>query len=132
MPLPVRWRYKLDRWRSKVAEMFQSEPKQMRPRLCPACGTLIGATATKCHQCGANVNFSFAAVSRSLSRWMPQTSPVTYAMLTICCLMYGLAIVITTRLQGFVVPQGGLGGLMNIGEIAGSVNFRLGESIPYP
>ena len=90
MPLPVRWRYKLDRWRSQIAGMFRRSRKQMRPRLCPACGTLVGATATKCHQCGANMNFSFAAASKTLGRWMPQTSPVTYAMLTICCVMYAL------------------------------------------
>lgn len=129
MPLPLRWRYRLDRWRSQLAGMFRSEPKQMRPRLCPACGTLVGASATKCHQCGASMIFSFAAASRSLGRWMPQTSPVTYALLTTCCVMYGLAIIITTKLQGFGAPQGGL---MNLGGIAGTVNFRLGESIPFP
>ena len=68
MPLPVRWRYKLDRWRSQIAAMFHSEPKTLRPRLCPACGTLVGATATKCHQCGASMTFSLAAASRSLSK----------------------------------------------------------------
>jgi rhomboid protease GluP len=129
VPLPVRWRYKLDRWRSKAGGMFQSEPKQMRPRLCPSCGTLVGATASKCYQCGANVNFSFAAASRSLGRWMPQTSRVTYLVLTICCVLYGLGLVITMRLQGF----GGLqGGLMNLGAIATAVNYRLGASLPLP
>jgi rhomboid protease GluP len=126
VPLPIRWRYKLDRWRSQLARMFRSEPKQMRPRLCPACGTLVGATATKCHQCGASMTFSFAAASRSLARWMPETSPATYALLTICCVMYGLAIIITTKLQGFGGPQGGL---FNLGGIAGRVNLRLGESL---
>jgi rhomboid protease GluP len=127
VPLPIRWRYKLDRWRSKMSGMFRSEPKQMSPKLCPACGALVGATATKCHQCGASMTFSFAAASRSLSRWMPQTSPVTYAMLTICCLMYGLAIAITMRLGG-----GGLsGGLMGLGGISTQVNFRLGASLPW-
>jgi len=129
VPLPVRWRYKFDRWRSQISGMFHSEPKQMRPKLCPACGSLVGATATKCHQCGASTTFSLAAASRSLSRWMPQTSPVTYAMLSICCLMYALAFVITMRVQ-----EGGLlsGGLMGLGGISNAVNFRLGESIPYP
>jgi membrane associated rhomboid family serine protease len=127
--LPIRWRYKLDRWRAQLAGMFRSDPKQMRPRLCPACGTLVGATATKCHQCGASMTFSFAAASKSLGRWMPQTSPVTYAVLTICCVMYGLAIIITTRLQGFGAPQGGL---MNLGGIATQVNYRLGASLPLP
>lgn len=128
MPLPARWRYNLDRWRSKISGMFQSEPKQNRPRLCPACGSLVGSTASKCYQCGANVNYSFAAASKTLSRWMPQTSPVTYAMLTICCVMYGLGLVITMKMGGGVMS----GGLMGLGGIGGEVNFRLGESIPYP
>jgi rhomboid protease GluP len=126
VPLPVRWRYKIDRWRSQIAEMFHSEPKQLRPRLCPACGTLVGATATKCHQCGASMTFSFAAASRSLSRWMPQTSPVTYAILGICCVMYVLSYVITLKFSG---GEGAGGGLMNLGGIASDVNRRLGASL---
>lgn len=126
MPLPIRWRYKLDRWRSQIEGIFRSDPKQMRPRLCPACGTLVGATANKCHQCGASMTFSFAAASKSLGRWMPQTSPVTYAMLTICCVMFGLALILTTKLQGFGAPQGGL---MNLGGIAPEVNLHLGASL---
>jgi rhomboid protease GluP len=127
VPLPVRWRYKLDRWRSQIGAMFHSEPKPLRPRLCPACGTLVGATATKCHQCGANMTFSFAAASRSLGRWMPQTSPVTYVILAICCVMYALSFVITMKFSG---GEGVGGGLMNIGGIATQVNYRLGASLP--
>lgn len=127
MPLPVRWRYKIDRWRSQITGLFHSEPKPQRPRLCPACGTLVGATANKCHQCGASMTFSFAAASKSLSRWMPQTSPVTYAMLAICCVMYGLAFVITMKLSGM---QGVGGGIWNLGGVAGQVNDRLGASLP--
>jgi rhomboid protease GluP len=109
--------------------MFHSEPKQLRPRLCPACGTLVGATATKCHQCGANMTFSFAAASRSLGRWMPQTSPVTYVVLAICCVMYALSFVITMKLSG---GDGAGGGIMNLGGIATQVNYRLGASLPLP
>jgi len=131
LPLSIRWRYKLDRLRAQLAGMFRSDPKQMRPQLCPACGTLVGATATKCHQCGASMRFSFAAASKSLGRWMPQTSPVTYALLTICCVMFGLSMVITARMQGFASPGGGpLGMLTNLGGIATQVNFRLGASLP--
>jgi rhomboid protease GluP len=126
VPLPVRWRYKLDRWRSQIAAMFHSEPKTLRPRLCPACGTLVGATASKCHQCGASMTFSMAAASRSLGRWMPQTSPVTYAILGICCVMYVLSYVITLKFSG---GEGAGGGLMNLGGIAADVNRRLGASL---
>ena len=73
------------------------------------------------------MRFSFAAASKSLGRWMPQTSPVTYAMLAICCLMYGLAFVITLKLSG---GEGLGGGLMGLGGIANQVNVRLGESLP--
>jgi rhomboid protease GluP len=111
--------------------MFRSDPKQSRPRLCPSCGTLVGATATKCHQCGASMTFSFAAASKSLGRWMPQTSPVTYALLTICCVMFGLSMIITARMQGFAAPGGNpLGALMSLGGIATQVNYRLGASLP--
>ncbi|HLJ24648.1 MAG TPA: rhomboid family intramembrane serine protease [Candidatus Acidoferrales bacterium] len=127
MPLPVRWRYKLDRWRTQMAALFHPEPKNLRPRLCPACGTLVGATAGKCHVCGANTTFSLSAASRSLSRWMPQTSPATYAMLAICCVMYALSFVITMKVSG---GEGIGGGFMNIGGIANSVSYRLGASLP--
>ena len=101
LPLPVRWRYKLDRWRSQIAATkFQSESQDSRPRLSRNCGTLVGATATKCHVCGANTTFSLSAASRSISRFMPQTSPVTYAMLAICSVMYALAFVITMKMSG--------------------------------
>ena len=133
MPLSIRWRYKFDRWRAQLAEMFRSEPKQMRPQLCPACGTLVGASATTCHQCGANMKYSFAAASKSLGRWMPQTSPVTYSMLSVCCVMFILAMIITARVQGFTSSGGNpLGMLMSLGGIASQVNYRLGASLPLP
>jgi rhomboid protease GluP len=133
LPLSIRWRYKVDRWRSQLAGMFRSDPKQMRPQLCPACGTLVGAAATKCHQCGASMRFSFAAASKSLGRWMPQTSPVTYAMLTICCVMFGLSMIISARMRGFASPGGNpLGSLMSLGGISGRALYLLGDSLPWP
>lgn len=127
MPLPVRWRYKLDRWFSQLGQMFHSEPKVQRPRLCPSCGTLVGSTATRCHQCGASTTYSFAAASRTLGRWMPQTSPATYAILAICCVMYVLSFLITWKYTG---GEGVGGGIMNLGGIAMKVSERLGASLP--
>jgi membrane associated rhomboid family serine protease len=107
--------------------MFHSEPKQVRPKLCPACGALVGTTATKCYQCGASTTYSLSAASRTLSRWMPQTSPVTYAMLAICSVMYVLSLMITLKVSG---GAGVGGGIMNLGGIATRVNFSLGASLP--
>jgi rhomboid protease GluP len=107
--------------------MFHSEPKQARPRLCPSCGALVGTTATTCYQCGASTTYSLAAASRSLSRWMPQTSPVTYAMMAICCVLYVLSLIITLKFSG---GGGEGGGIMNLGGISTRVNLRLGASLP--
>jgi membrane associated rhomboid family serine protease len=112
--------------------MFSSQEKQRRPRLCPACGTLVGSTANRCHQCGASLTFSMAAMSRSLSKYLPANAPVTYLILGSCCLLYGLSLLLTIHSGAPVTPQGGgiLDTLFGIGSVSGYVLFRLGASIP--
>lgn len=100
-----------------------------RPKLCPSCGTLVGATATRCHQCGANVNFSFAAANKALSRLLPATCPATYAILAISCILYGISLLWSIRVGGGGVEGGGLFGF-DIGVISGQVLLRMGESLP--
>ena len=98
MPLPPRLRHRLNRWRDSIKNFFRSNRSEHtagRPRICPNCGTLVGSTAKTCYNCGSNVSFSMAAASKSLSRFLPQTSPATYGFLTLCCLMYGLSLVLT-------------------------------------
>ncbi len=132
MELPVRWRYKLDRWRSELAAKLHREPQQPRPRLCPACGTLVGATSSRCHQCGANMSYSVAAASRSIGRLLPQTSPVSYGILSLCCVLYGVSLLSSMHQSGFEAPTGGLGAIMNLGGIGGRILLRMGESLPLP
>lgn len=104
-----------------------------RPKLCPACGTLVGASATRCHMCGASLRFSLAAVSRSLSTILPETSPATYAIFTFSCVMYVVSLLWTVHISGFQMPQGGgFGGLFNFGGINGGVLQALGASLPLP
>lgn len=114
--------------------MFGSQEKQRRPRLCPACGTLVGSTANRCHQCGASLTFSMAAMSRSLSKYMPANAPVTYLVLGACCVLYGLSLLLTIHSGASVTPQGGgiFDELFGIGGISGSVLQRLGASLPLP
>jgi rhomboid protease GluP len=131
--LPVSWRYKLDRWRSDIKRFFQPRSaSQPRPRLCPACGTLVGATATRCHNCGASMTFSLAAASRSISKLMPHAAPVTYTILGLDILLYGLSLLMTIqRSGGLGAPGGGLRGIFtSLGGISGVILLRLGESLP--
>ncbi len=134
MNLLPRWRYKLDRWRSSLASAFHSEPSPKRPRLCPTCGTLVGASSRRCHECGASMNFSLAAASKSLSGMLPSQSPATYGILTLSCLLYGVSLLVTIRQAGGMQPPsgGGFGMLFGIGAIDGRVLVRLGSSLPLP
>ncbi len=133
MPLPLRWRLKIDRLRNSFSSAFHPQEKQRRPRMCPACGTLVGSTSNRCHQCGASLTFSMAAISRSLSKYLPTNAPVTYFILGACCLLYGISLLLSLRLGASIVPQGGgLLGLFGIGSVAGQVLGRLGASLPLP
>lgn len=121
MPLPPQWRWKLDRIRERMAGLFKSDkPDDARPKLCPACGTLVGATATKCHQCGTSINYSLAAASRSLSGVLPTETPVTYAILAINFLLFAVTITATAQIRG---------GLSLFGGVDFDVLLRLGARV---
>jgi rhomboid protease GluP len=128
VPLSPRLRYRIERWRTKVTGWFHSEREPPRPRICPNCGSLAGVGTSHCPQCGANLNFSLAAASKSVSRFLPQTSPATYFIVALCGLLYALSYVLTVRTGGGA-PSGGI---FDIGGIAGPVLARLGASLPLP
>ena len=128
MPLSPHWRFKLEHWRESVRRFFKPEPAPRRPQICPACGSLVGTTATRCHICGASLRFSAAAMTKTLSRWLPTQSPTTYAMLSICCLFYGISLLLTIRLGGDAMS----GGFFNLGGINSNVLIRMGSSLPAP
>ncbi len=122
MPLSLRWQRRLEHWRSAVSGMFRPQAAPARPRLCPACGTLVGSTATKCYECGASLNFSLAAASRSLSSLLPTESPVTYVVLGLNFLLFGISVLATIHaVQSSGAPQFGL-----LGGISSQVLLRLG------
>jgi rhomboid protease GluP len=130
LALSPRLRWKLDRMRQQLGGIFGGRKEPPRPKLCPACGSLVGTTATKCHQCGASLTFSLAAASRSVERLLPATSPATYAILTLSCLLYAVSLLATIRESGFMASGGGLFGLFSLGGIRGDVLVRLGASLP--
>jgi len=127
VPLSPRVRYRIERWRTTVKGWFHSEPTPQRPRMCAKCGSLAGVGTSHCPQCGANLNFSMAAASKSFSRFLPQTSPATYFIVALCGLLYGLSYVLTMRAGS--APSGGL---LDLGGISSDVLDRLGASRPLP
>lgn len=100
MPVSLRWQRRLQSWRNSIAGLFRSSSAPGRPRLCPTCGTLVGASASKCHQCGASLTFSLAAASRSLSTLLPAESPVTYIVLGLNFLLFAVSLMASVGAGG--------------------------------
>ena len=124
MALPFQWQWRIERWKSAMRGFLGGE-KQRRPQLCPSCGSLVGVNARRCHECGTNLTFSMAAVTRSLSRVFSGPAPVTSALLVANLLMFGIEWMATTA-------QGGGGGLSILWGMGGETAYRLGMSSSYP
>ena len=104
---------------------FFGSEQQPRPKICPACGALVGISATRCHECGASTRFSLAALSKKFSGLFgEQETPVTSAMLGANILMLGISMVLTTQ-------AGEAGGLHTLFGMSPEASYRLGASHPY-
>ncbi len=95
MPLPPQLRWKLERWQSELSGLLRGEQRQKRPRLCPACGQLVGAEQNRCGACGTSMTFSLAAASRGIAGLMPQPNPVTKIILGMNFFMFLVSVVAT-------------------------------------
>lgn len=127
MPLPYQWQWRIDKWKNALRNFFGlGTSSQPRPKLCPACGALVGINATKCHECGTSLRFSLAAVSKSLSGILGEhESPVTTALLIANVLMFGVSYLALSA-------AGRGGGLSILWGLGGEAQYRLGMSIPLP
>ena len=97
MPLSPRLRWQLDRLREKTSGLFGGQKEQARPKLCPACSQLVGATQTRCHQCGTSLTFSVAALGKSLAGLLPTESPVTTIVIGLNMLIFAVCLVATVQ-----------------------------------
>ncbi len=123
MPLPYRWQQRIAALKTL---MFGSSGggQQRRPGLCPACGTLVGINATRCHQCGTSLTFSLTAVNKRLTNLIGSESPVTTVLLVANFLMLGVEFILAQQ-------EGRGGGLSILWGIGGESTYRLGMSVPY-
>ncbi len=116
MALPYRWQWRVEKWRNAMRGFFGGE-KQPRPKICPACGALVGISATRCHECGTSLRFSLVALSKSLGGTIGGETPVSTLILILNLLLFGVSLVATNQ---------GNGGPNLFSGISGRVLYQLG------
>jgi rhomboid protease GluP len=123
LALPYKWQWRLERWRKAIFGSFGGD-QQPRPKLCPSCGSLVGINATRCHNCGTNLRFSLAAVSKGLAGVFGGNAPVTTILLVANLIVFGIEFMA-------MAAQGKAGGLTILWGMGGEPIYRLGASNPY-
>jgi rhomboid protease GluP len=121
LALPYQWQWRIEKWKNALRGLFGGGGQPPRPKLCPACGSLVGINATRCHECGTNLRFSLAAVSRSLSGVFSGPAPATTALLVANIFMFGITWLAITA-------EGGGGGMSILWGMGGLSTYRLGAS----
>src|ERR1700720_3106432 len=115
---------RVEKWKSEVRGLFGGGDERTRPQICPACGALVGISATRCHECGAGMRFSLAALSKKFSGLFGEhEAPVTSALLVANFLLFGVSWVLTMK-------AGEGGGLRTLWGMNGAASYQLGASLP--
>jgi len=126
LPLSYEWQRRIERWKQAFHGFFGGGGNnQPRPQICPACGSLVGIHATKCHECGTNLRFSAAALGKKFSGvFGDNVAPVTTILLIANVLMLGVSLMAATA-------AGHGGGMSLLWGLVGPSQNRLGASHPY-
>jgi membrane associated rhomboid family serine protease len=124
LPLPYRWQTRIDRVKDEFRGLFGGGQQQPRPRICPVCNSLVGINTSRCHECGTNLNFSLAAMSKQLGALISTDTPVTTVLLITNFIMFGITVMM-------VMQAGNAGGFNLLWRVGGESTFRLGESLPF-
>ena len=127
MALSYVWQQRLERWKNFARGLFGGGGEQQRrPQICPACGALVGISATRCHECGTNLRFSLAAFSKRFGGVFGEhEAPVTTVLLISNIIMLGVSWMA-------LAATGAGGGLAILWRLGGVTQYRLGMSIPLP
>jgi rhomboid protease GluP len=119
LALPYHWQMRVERLKRMFGGMFGKGER--RPQLCPACGALVGITATRCHECGTNLRFGLAAWSKGLSEFFGGHAPVTTVLLIVNVIMFAAEIMGTMH-------AGKMGGMSILWGMDPETAYRLGSS----
>src|SRR6516162_4096663 len=117
LALPYQWQMRLQRWKTLFSGMFGGGER--RPQLCPACGALVGIHATRCHECGTNLRFSLAAMSKGLAGVFGGRAPMTTGIVTVNVILFAVELMGTMQ-------AGKGGGLAILWGMNGETLVRLG------
>jgi rhomboid protease GluP len=119
LALPYVWQMRVERLKKMFGGLFGQGER--RPQLCPACGALVGISATRCHVCGANLRFGLAAWSKGLSEFFGGHAPVTTAILILNVIVFAAEVMGTMH-------SGKAGGMSFLWGMDGETLYRLGAS----
>jgi rhomboid protease GluP len=126
LTLPYRWQWRVEKWKNAVRGFFGGGDQQPRPKICPACNALVGINATRCHECGASLRFSLAALSKGLSGILgDHEAPVTSVLLIANFVMLGIS-----WFSYAAIGKGG--GFTILWGLVGEPQYRLGASYGPP
>jgi rhomboid protease GluP len=120
LALPYRWQTRLERWKNSLRGVFGGGDQAPRPKLCPACGSLVGISATRCHECGTSLRFSLAAISKKLPVVSGLESPVSTVFLGLNFLLFAVQLM-------FTIQAGAAGGMSILWRVDLISSYRLGE-----
>jgi rhomboid protease GluP len=117
LPLPYQWQLRMEKWKSALRGFLGGSDERPRPKICPACGALVGISATRCHECGTSLRFSLVAMGKSLGATIGGETPVTTSILILNLLLFGVSLVATNQ---------GSGGPNLFSGVSGRVLYQLG------
>jgi len=118
LALPYRWQTRLERWKNSLRGIFGGD-QSPRPKLCPACSSLVGISATRCHECGTSLTFSLAAITKKLPVVSNLESPASTVLLGLNFLLFAIQLM-------FTIQAGAAGGMNILWRLDGISSFRLG------
>jgi len=118
LAFPYRWQTRLERMKNSLRGIFGGD-QAPRPKLCPACVSLVVMSATRCYECGTSLRFSLAAITKKLPIVSNLESPVSTVLLGLNFFLFAIQLM-------FTIQAGTAGGFGILWRLDGISSYRLG------